>query len=256
MERETMFEKINFTKRFEKERLHINLARIKKNGKNFEIVVDPDKAMAFRQGTFHDVRDLLVADHIFQSVQKGIFSPEHDLRMTFGTLDTEEIAEFILRKGELQLSSRYRESLQHEKKRTILELIHRNAINPQSNLPHPLIRLENAFEEAKIRIDDKKSAEDQVQDVLKKLKLLLPIKIEHKQLSIRMSAEHARKHYGIFRRYGKIMHEEWLPEGHFVCTLEIPAGLYMDFVDDLSKKTRGGVDIKVLSEKNKGFFEK
>ena len=29
----------------------------------------------------------------------------------------------------------------------------------------------------------------------------------------------------------------------------------MDLVDDISKKTHGGVDIKILSEKNKEFYE-
>jgi ribosome maturation protein SDO1 len=250
-----MFDGIKFTKRFEKERLHVNLARLKKNGRNFEIVVDPDKAVAFRDGKLADVRELLVAEHVFQNAQKGIFSPESDLRMTFGTLDTEEIAEFILRKGELQLSSKYREEQQQEKRRKILEIVHRNAVNPQNNLPHPLVRLENAFEEAKIRVDDKRSAEDQVQDVIKKLKVVLPLKIEQKQVQIHMSGVNARKFYKSIHSYGKLINENWLNDGNYLCIVEIPAGVYMDLIDDLSKKTHGGVEIKVLSEKNKGFYE-
>ena len=250
-----MFSGIKFTKRFEQERLHINLARLKKNGRSFEIVVDPDKAMAFRENKVADIRDILTSPHIFQNAQKGIFSPEADLKMTFGTLDEEEIAEFILRKGELQLTSKYRAEQQETKKRKILELIHRFTVNPQNNFPHPLIRLENAFEEAKIKIDDKKSAEDQIQDVLKKLKPVLPIKSEHKEVQVHMSAVHAKKYYRQIHTYGKMLKESWLDDGAYLCVMEIPAGVYMDMIDDLSRKTHGGVEIKLLSEKNKGFFE-
>ena len=250
-----MFNGIKFTKRFEKERVHINLARLKKNGRNFEIVVDPDKAVAFKEGKLNDIREVLSAEHIFTNVQKSVFSPEADLKMTFGTLDEDEIAEFILRKGELQLSSKFRDEQQKMKRQKILELIHRNAVNPQNNLPHPLVRLENAFEEAKIRIDDKKSAEDQVEDILKKLKPILPIKVEQKELQIHITEKYSKKYYKTIHNYGKLLSETWLDDGCYLCTIEIPAGLYMDLVDDLSKKTHGGVEIKVLSEKNKGFFE-
>src|SRR3989344_4151918 len=97
-----------FTNKLNPEQIHINLARIKKNGKSFEIVVDPDKAVAFKQGIISDIREVLMAEHIFENSKKGIFSPKSDLSATFGTLDEEEIAEFILRKGELQLSSKFR----------------------------------------------------------------------------------------------------------------------------------------------------
>jgi ribosome maturation protein SDO1 len=250
-----MFAGIKFRKRYEPERVHINLARLKKNGRNFEIVVDPDKAVAFRESKLNDVRDVLMAEHIFSDAQKSVFSSENDLKITFGTLDADEIAEFILRKGELQLSSQFRAEQQDIKRRRILEIIHRNAINPQNNLPHPLIRLENAFEEAKIRIDDKKSAEDQVNDVLKRLKPILPIKIEQKELQVHISEKYAKKYYKTIHHYGKILREEWLDDGCYLCIIEIPAGIYMDLVDDISKKTHGGVDIKILSEKNKEFYE-
>ncbi|HIH31542.1 TPA: ribosome assembly factor SBDS [Candidatus Woesearchaeota archaeon] len=248
-----MFSGIKFTKRYEPEKIHINLARLKKNGKNYEIVVDPDNAVAFKEGKMNDIREVLSAEHIFENAKKGIFSPKMDLQSTFGTLDEEEIAEFILRKGDLQLSSKYRDEKQAEKKRRVLEIIHRNAINPQNNLPHPIIRLENAFEEAKIRIDDKRTAEDQVQDILKKLKHVLPIRIENKTLQIHLIERYAKKHYKLIHNYGKIIKENWLDDGCYLCLLEIPAGIYLDLVDDLSRKTHGGVEIKVMSSKDLNF---
>ncbi|GIU69892.1 MAG: RNA-associated protein [Candidatus Woesearchaeota archaeon] len=245
---------MRFNKKLAPEQIHINVARLKKNGRSFEVVVDPDKAVAFRQGLLTDVREVLMAEHIFEDAKKGLFSSKTDLKMTFGTLDEEEIAEFIIRKGELQFSSKYRHQQQEEKKRKILEIIHRTTINPMNNLPHPIIRLENALEEGKIKINDKLSAEDQVQDILKKLKKIIPIKQENKYLHIHLLEKYAKKYFKTIHNYGRVMKEEWLSDGCYSCIIEIPAGLYIDLVDDLSKKTHGGVEIKVLSDKDIKFY--
>ncbi len=244
----------NASKVPQKLRLHVNLARIKKMGRKFEIAVDPDQAILFKEGKIEDIREVLVAERIFEDVQKGVFSSQTDIQTVFPGLDDLQIAQEILKKGELQLSQAYRERLQLDKRRKILEIIHRNAVNPVNNLPHPMTRLENAFAEAKIRIDDKKTADDQVQDILKKLKVVLPIKIENKKVQIHISDKYAKKYFKVIHAYGKVYHEEWLDDGCYLCHIEVPAGLYIDLVDDLSKKTHGGVEIKVLST-NERFYE-
>jgi ribosome maturation protein SDO1 len=246
----------NFSKKSpEVERLHINLAKLKRNGRKFEIVVDPDKAVDYKAGRIENISEVLVAEHIFEDAQKGVFSPEQDLKTAFPGMDTLQVAELILKKGELQLSSKYRDGLQEEKRRRIIEIIHQNGINPKNNLPHPVIRIENAFAEAKIRIDDKKSAEDQVQGILKKLQAVMPIRFEHKHLQIHISANYAKKYYKLIHSYGKIMKDEWLDDGCYFCVIEVPAGLYTDLIDELSKKTHGGVEIKILSEKDSRYYE-
>jgi ribosome maturation protein SDO1 len=246
---------MRLNKKLSPEQIHVNLARLKKNGRNFEVVVEPDKAVAYKDGAITDIREVLMAEHIFENAKKGVFSAKTDLKITFGTLDEEEIAEFILRKGELQLSSKYRDQKQDDKRRRILEIIHRTSINPTNNLPHPIVRLENAFDEAKIRVSDKLSAEDQIQGILKKLKPIIPIKQENKSLQIHLSEKYAKKYFRTIHNYGKISKERWLSDGDYSCVIEIPAGIYLDLVEDLSKKTHGGVEIKVLSEKNKRFYQ-
>lgn len=249
----------NFNKRApEVARLHINLAKLKKNGRKFEIVIDPDNAVAYKEGKITDIHDVLIAERIFEDVQKGVFSSKIDLDTVFPGLDTMKIADVILSKGELQLSAKYRDAKQEEKRRTIIETIHRNSINPTNNLPHPITRIENALAEAKVRIDDNKSAHDQVQDIVKKLQPIMPIKFEHKHVQVHISEKYAKKHYKVIHRFGKVSSEKWLDDGCYMCTVEIPAGMYMDFIEDLNKKTHGGVEIKLLTTKNgKGgkFYE-
>jgi ribosome maturation protein SDO1 len=45
-----------------------------------------------------------------------------------------------------------------------MQMIHRICIEPKSGLPHPIIRIENAMEEAKVKIDENKPAEDQISE--------------------------------------------------------------------------------------------
>jgi ribosome maturation protein SDO1 len=246
----------NFSKRSpEVERLHINLARIKKNGRRFEIVIDPDNAVLYRDGKLEDIREVLIAERIFEDVQKGVFSPGLDLKTAFPNMETLDIAKLILQKGELQLSAKYRDAKQEEKRRAIIETIHRNSINPQNNFPHPTTRIENAMNEAKIRIDEHKSAHEQVQDIVKKLQTILPIKFEHKHVQVHISEKYAKKYYKIIHRYGHVLNETWLSDGCYLCTVEVPAGLYLDFIDELNKKTHGGVEINLLTTKNGKFRE-
>jgi len=236
----------NFSKKPVQERIHINVARLRKNGKNFEVVIDPDKAVAFKTAAQGDVREVLMAEHVFENAKKGIFSAKTDLAVAFGDISENEIATYIITHGELQLSAEYRKELYEMKTNRIMEIIHRNAINPENNLPHPMTRLKNAFEEAKIHIDDKKNAEDQVQDVLKKLKVILPIKFETKKLQIHISAKYAQKNFALIKQYGTTLKEVWLTDGCYFATIEVPAGVYTDLIDELSKRTHGGAEIKVL----------
>ena len=47
------------------------ICRLKKSGLNFEILVDCDKAMAFKHGKEIDVEDIVVGDEIFKDIKKG-----------------------------------------------------------------------------------------------------------------------------------------------------------------------------------------
>jgi ribosome maturation protein SDO1 len=246
----------NFSKKKpEVERLNINLARLKKNGRKFEIVIDPDNAVAYKNKQIDDIREVLIAERIFEDVQKGVFSTKSDLELAFSKMATLEIAEFILAKGELQLSARYRDAKQEEKRRAIVENIHRNSINPKTNLPHPITRIENAMREVKVRVNDSKSAHDQVQDIVKKLQAVLPIKFEHKYIQLHISEKYSRKYYKTIHGFGNVLSEKWLDDGCYMCTVEVPAGLYLDFIDDINRKTRGGAEIKLLTGKNGRHYD-
>ena len=194
---------------FDHQKIDINLGRLKTHGNIFEVVVDPDLAIDFRNGVKVDLEDVLKAQEVFNDANKGLQASEEEIKTVFGTNDPIEVAKKILKEGEIQLTAEYREKVRAQKKSKIINIIQRNAIDPKSGMPHPLNRIENAFAEAKIHINEFKKAEDQVSEIVKKLTPVLPIRFAQKILQVIIPAEHASKIYGKIQSLGQIKKEEW-----------------------------------------------
>jgi len=226
------------------EKIKFNIARLKKAGQIFEINVDPDLAVKFKKGELTNLREVLKAEQIFSDTKKGEMASETQLQETFKTTDPLQIAEIIIKQGEIQLTSEFRSEEREKKKKQILDIINKNAINPTTKLPHPLQRLELAFDEAKVQINEHQSAEEQVDHILDQLRPILPIKFEQSTLKLTIPATHAAKSYSLVQRYSKILKESWNPDGSWTATIELPAGLKPDFLDKLNSQTHGGITVE------------
>ena len=217
------------------------IARIKKGVEEFEIFVDCEKAIQFRDGN-GGIRDVLVAEYIYKDAKKGLHASEHEMEKFFDTKDVLKIAEKIVKEGNIQLTKEYRNKLRDEKRRKIIELIRLNAVDSKTGLPHPIMRIENAMEEARVNIDEFKSAEDQLNDVVEKLRSVLPLKFEVKKFQIRIPAKFAGKCYGVVKRYGKLTSETWGNDGSLIVVMEIPPGMSEEFFGQLNNITHGDVE--------------
>ena len=124
------------------------IARLSLEGHHFEILVDPDAALRFRdsggKGDLDVAKDLAI-DTVFKDARKGDQVGEHTLEKVFGTADIGQIARRILQKGEFHLTTEQRRTLLEKKRKAIVALIARNAMNPQTNAPHPPGRIERVF---------------------------------------------------------------------------------------------------------------
>ena len=189
------------------------IARLKSHGQHFEILVDCGSALALREGRSVDMRDVLAAMQIFSDAHKGLVASEHAMKQIFGTNNVDEVAKQIIQKGEIQLTQDYREKLREEKRKQIISIIHRNGVDPKTHLPHPPQRIENAFIEAKFHVDEFASVQEQVQEALKKLRPILPIKFEVKEIAIKISPDYAPKCYAVVKQFGTILREEWQNSG-------------------------------------------
>ena len=229
------------------------IARLKKDGKEFEVLVDCDNAVAFKKGKISSLKDVLADDKIFTESRKGLVASESSLLSIFGTSDIDEIAKTIIIDGEIQLTAEFRAKLKEQKRNRIMTHIHRNGIDPRTGLPHPMQRLELAFEEAKIRIDENTSDDKQIQEILKKLKPILPISFAVKEIAIKVPAQPAAKLYGpilnLFNSTGKVLRNEWLNDGSWAAVIEIPAGMQNELFDKLNELTQGTAETKILKTK-------
>ena len=201
-----------------------NLARLDIGGEHFEVVVHPEQAMRFKKEG-GDVRDALVYPKIFADAKKGMAASEQRLQVLFGTTDALGVAEQIIKKGSIQLTAEYRKQVLEQKRKRIIDIIHTNGVDPRTKAPHPVARIEAAMTEAKVRIDEYKPAEAQVEDVLKKLRVVMPITFAVKKIEIVIPAEHAGKAYGTVKRIAKVMKEKWQQDGSWKAVVEVPGGL-------------------------------
>lgn len=222
------------------------IARININGENFEIIVKPDPAFAFRSGKSLSLSDVLVTEVIFTDASKGLRSPEKKLKEAFGTLDPLEIAKIILRKGTLQLTTQQRRQLIEEKRRQIIDFISRNAMDPRTKLPHPPTRIEQALEQVHFPIDPFKSVEEQANEAIKALRAVLPLSVEKVSVAVRIPPEYAGKAYGALKSFGTMKNEAWLSDGSLSIILEMPAGLYGPFLEKMGEITHGNMEAKIL----------
>ncbi|MDK2790187.1 MAG: ribosome maturation protein [Methanothermococcus sp.] len=222
------------------------IARFQSHGEKFEILVDPYLAAKFKEGQKIDISEILAAEAVYKDSGKGEKVPEDLLNKVFGTTDVKEIAKKIILKGQVQLTAQQRKEMKEQKKKQIISIISRNTINPQTDTPHPPKRIENALEEARVNIDIYKSAEEQVPNVIKELRKILPIKFEKRDIAVRIPSEYAGTAYHTLHEYGTIKQEEWQPDGSLIVVIEIPSGIESEFYAHLNKITKTNVQTKIL----------
>ncbi len=221
------------------------IARYEKRGHKFEILVDPDKAFKYREGEKIPIDDVLVGDYIYKDARKGDRASPEEVKKVFGTTDIKKVADTILRKGELQLTTAQRRKLLEAKRRLIINYIARSAIDPRTKTPIPPQRIEKAMEEAKVAVDLYKSVEEQAAKIVKAIARHLPIKIARALITVRVPPAVAGRAYSELRRLGEVKNERWLNDGSLLIEIEIPAGMQGEVMDSISRTTRGMAEVKV-----------
>jgi ribosome maturation protein SDO1 len=222
------------------------VARLETHGERFEILVDPDLAVAVRHGEEIDIEDAVAAIFIFENASRAEKSSDESLQKVFQTTDFTTIARRIIEKGEIHLTSDQRRHLMEEKRGQVITFIARHAINPQTGLPHPPTRIEMAMEEAKVTIDPFKSLDDSVAETMKALRPLIPIRFEELRVAVRIPPEYAAKAYGDIDAFARIEQEEWQKDGSWICVVKIPGGMQQELESLVRKVSKGSGQVRVL----------
>jgi ribosome maturation protein SDO1 len=215
------------------------------SGERYEILVDPDLAYQYRVGQKKELNNVLTVEEVFKNFKKGERHTTSSLQKAFGTTDVWQISERILKNGEIQLTTDQKRKMLEEKRKQIVALIMREAIDPRTGAPHTQMRIEQALDESRVHIDGFKDAAQQIEEVIKALRPIIPLKFEHVRIAARVPPDYAQRIYGSLKGYG-IQKEEWARDGSLIVVIEMPAGMQGEFYDRLNKMTAGSAETKIL----------
>ena len=222
------------------------IARLHKGEDHFEILVDPHAAEKLIEGKDVDILSSLAIDTIFKDSKKCTHASQESLEKIFGTDDVETIVKEIILKGDIQLTTEQRHEMQEQKRKRIIDIIVKNAMDPKTKTPHPRQRIELAIEEAGVHVDPFKPVDEQVKLVVEALRPIIPISMEQVKISVKISSQYIGKAYGIARNFGVLEREDWQSDGSWTGVIRIPAGMQTDFYDKLNTVTKGNVETRIL----------
>jgi len=248
------------------------IGKIEKSGRRFEMLMDPEKAWEAKKFIREEIESRLEAGKgksrlsvdeilnsnkidlelifesftVFEDLRRGKKATDGDKEVVFETTDGRRIAAQILIEGEMHWTKTQREEEKNKKLKQIITIISKNAINPQNKKPHPYQRIEKAIEEASVKIDLMRNAEEQVDDVLKSIRSVIPIRMEQVEMAIKLPSAFTAKGYNIVAQIAQIKKEEWQSDGSWVSVVSLPAGFQMELIDKLNKLTHGRVQTKLI----------
>ena len=149
----------------------VNNFSYERAGVRFELYVDPDAAYAYIEKRKPDLKNILVAEEVYSDAHKGEKAKPSDIQKAFGAAtDIMAILEFVLKNGEVQLTTEQRRKKVEERRKQVIAILLREAIDPRTNTPHTQMRIENALEEAKVHFDPFKDPREQLTDIVKELR--------------------------------------------------------------------------------------
>ena len=222
---------------YDKEKVSFTLARLKKGGENFEIVIsDVDNAIKYREGKNIDLKDILQSETIFESASKGIKASDDKIKLIL----KDNAIDNILKNGELHLTADQRQKLSTDKRNKIIEKIQRESVDPKTGNPHPRQRIELAMEQAKVRIDYSDNIDKKLESVIKSIRTIIPISFEKVKLTLTIPSKYGGSTYSALRnRMNKFSKEEWLSNGDLKIEIEVTGGQKTDIYTLINKLTNG-----------------
>jgi len=221
------------------------IVRLELKGQKFEVVVVPEKAWKYKEGEQIPLKDVFVTEEVFKDVGKGEKASAMNLVQVFGTDDESKVALEVLKRGELLLTTEQRREMVEAKRKQIINLISKSAVDPKTKLPHPPTRIELALNQARFAVDPFKPVEEQVNEAIKVLKPILPIKVVQFSFKIKVPATYASKTYKQITSLGQLKSSQWGDDGSITVTITVPGGARSEVMEKINSLTHGSAEITV-----------
>ena len=218
------------------------IIRYEREGHRFEVLADPDAVLAIREGKEVNPREAFAIVEVFKDARKADKASEELMQKVFGTSNEEEVAMRIAREGEFHMTTDQKKEAVAKIRKQIIESVVRNSIDPRTNLPHTRERVELALNKVHVNID-MRPAQQQMQDVIKALQPVLPLKFGKTRLRIVIPPQYSQSTYGLVHKIGKVLREDWLGDGSLQLRLEVPSGMKVDVIEQLGNATKGEITV-------------
>jgi len=219
------------------------VARIKKTGKNFEIIVDMDNALKFKKGILKSIE--AESERIFSDSKRGLAASNSDLMAAFGTNDTNTIVQKIVKDGEVLVTQEHRDEERDKKVKQVVDLIVKSSTD-QNGRPYTPEKIQSALEQAHVNIKNV-PAENQIKEIILELSKIIPIKMETKTFEVTIPAIYTGNAYGIVSPYK--IEERWLNNGDLNVTVECSGAMVLSFFDKLNSVTHGSAITREIEGK-------
>lgn len=214
-------------------------------GVDWEVLCKPGAAQKFRDKKL-GFGNVMFADDIFVGhYQKGERAKPADIAAEFpGGL--EKALEHIVLTGSIALSQKERDEKVRQKRLEIVNLIHKYYVDPKTNSPHPVTRIENALDTLKVHPDPDTPADRQLPDILKKMPGVLALRKCEMEATLSIPTQYAGAAAGIVRRFATVHRERYTGTA---ATLDVSfaPGEYDALVAELTKVTKGDFQIDAVA---------
>ncbi|KAJ3423761.1 ribosome maturation protein SBDS [Anaeramoeba flamelloides] len=232
------------------------IIRYKKGKKQFEVLTKPGSVSKYREGKIRNLDDVLITNVIFKNHNSMDKANTKDIQQAFGTTDNNIVIEKILKEGQLHLTTEEVRQKTEQKRKEVVNYIHKYYTDPKTKKTHPVIRIENALKQAKVRIEYRMVVEEEIGAIVKKLVGIISLKKSEVTGTLMIPHSHLGKAGGAIRKYAEIQREKYTSQG---CKMEISLvpGNYENLIKALQSATQGnytfdvdGEQINVTSEEN------
>jgi len=143
--------------------------------KKFELLCNPETVQPYRKGN-KELAQVVAVEAIFTNASKGNVAKSKDLEKEFGTSIFEEVAEFMLKKGQSSLTTKELAELRDQKTKQVIDLIHKRFINPATKKPYSAHLIDRTLKEIRFVVDPHVPATKQWEKCEKKFKDKLVLK--------------------------------------------------------------------------------
>jgi ribosome maturation protein SDO1 len=221
----------------------VSLARLDVRGNHFEVLVDSQRALDYKLKRAQWTDKILKFEEVFRDYKKGERASRDSLLKAFSTDDPRKICKVIIDEGELQVPAHMRRKLLEEKKRTIMSLVSRVSVDPQTNAPIPLLRVEQAFDKMSVQVDPSKEAVDQLKPILKEMKRMLPMRVKEAEVEADFPPDLLGHVRGYLESVGEIVIQPRRKGDLMTMTVSVPEAIRTEIAQKMAK--RFGEKVKV-----------